>query len=143
MNMRLNAQLLSLMRGESARTIRPLNHTTRPLSSTTRTLSDNIKKGLYRISYTRQSMLTYETEDQNEILNKHLFESSSTSDSADTQSQHQQQPPKAKSVSQSDEELREKLERMSGGGGASGIECEDGKPSTMKRSVRNNMFRYI
>jgi hypothetical protein len=32
---------------------------------------------------------------------------------------------------------------MSGEGGASGIEYEDGKPSTMKRSVRNNMFRYI
>ncbi|EYE96663.1 uncharacterized protein EURHEDRAFT_453114 [Aspergillus ruber CBS 135680] len=75
---------------------------------------------------------------------------SSTSDSANTQSQQQQQQQqpqqqqkKAKSVGQSDEELREKLERMSGEGGASGIEYEDGQPNTMKRSVRNNMFRYI
>ena len=52
-------------------------------------------------------------------------------------------PEKAKTVSQADEELRQKLEQMSGGGGASGIEYEDGKPSAMKRSVRNNMFRYI
>jgi hypothetical protein len=52
-------------------------------------------------------------------------------------------PEKSKTVSQADEELREKLEQMSGGGGASGIEYEDGKPSAMKRSVRNNMFRYI
>ncbi|PYH86039.1 hypothetical protein BO82DRAFT_350824 [Aspergillus uvarum CBS 121591] len=50
---------------------------------------------------------------------------------------------KSKSVSQADQELRERLEQMSGGGGASGIEYEDGKPTAMKRSVRNNMFRYI
>ncbi|KAE8350067.1 hypothetical protein BDV28DRAFT_139833 [Aspergillus coremiiformis] len=50
---------------------------------------------------------------------------------------------KAKTVSQADEELRQKLEQMSGGGGAAGIEYEDGEPNTMKRSVRNNMFRYI
>ncbi|BCS01913.1 uncharacterized protein AKAW2_60177A [Aspergillus luchuensis] len=50
---------------------------------------------------------------------------------------------KTKSVAQADQELRERLEQMSGGGGASGIEYEDGKPSAMKRSVRNNMFRYI
>ncbi len=49
----------------------------------------------------------------------------------------------AKSVAQEDEELRRRLEDMSGEGGASGIEYEDGKPQTMKRSVRNNMFRYI
>jgi hypothetical protein len=34
-------------------------------------------------------------------------------------------------------------EDMSGEGGAAGIEYEDGKPQAMKRSVRNNMFRYI
>lgn len=76
---------------------------------------------------------------------------SSSSESTNTQSQRQQpqevqpqqQSTKAKSVGQSDEELREKLERMSGEGGASGIEYEDGQPNTMKRSVRNNMFRYI
>jgi hypothetical protein len=32
---------------------------------------------------------------------------------------------------------------MSGDGGAAGIEYEDGKPSAMKRGVRNNMFRLI
>ncbi|BCR90570.1 uncharacterized protein ACHE_60456S [Aspergillus chevalieri] len=123
-NMRPNAPLLSLVRGVPTWT---LKNTARTLSSTTQRLSDNIKK------------------DQNELLNKHMSESSA-SDSANTQSQRQQQqqqPTQAKSVGQSDEELREKLERMSGGGGASGIEYEDGKPSTMKRSVRNNMFRYI
>ncbi|KAJ5782623.1 hypothetical protein N7457_004397 [Penicillium paradoxum] len=52
-------------------------------------------------------------------------------------------PPKAKTVSQADAELRERLEQMSGGGGASGIEYEDGKPNAMKRGVRNNMFRLI
>ncbi|KAJ5952631.1 uncharacterized protein N7479_011044 [Penicillium vulpinum] len=52
-------------------------------------------------------------------------------------------PSKAKTVSQADAELRERLEQMSGGGGASGIEYEDGKPNAMKRGVRNNMFRLI
>ncbi|CAP95153.1 hypothetical protein EN45_066510 [Penicillium chrysogenum] len=52
-------------------------------------------------------------------------------------------PSKTKTVSQADAELRERLEQMSGEGGASGIEYEDGKPNAMKRGVRNNMFRII
>lgn len=52
-------------------------------------------------------------------------------------------PDKVKSVSQADKELRERLEQMSGEGGAAGIEYEDGKPNAMKRGVRNNMFRLI
>jgi hypothetical protein len=47
------------------------------------------------------------------------------------------------SMAQADEDLRRRLEEMSGEGGAAGIEYEDGKPQAMKRSVRNNMFRYI
>ncbi|KAL4946341.1 hypothetical protein BDV06DRAFT_136581 [Aspergillus oleicola] len=55
-----------------------------------------------------------------------------------------QKPRKAaKTVAQEDEELRRRLEERSGEGGAAGLEYEDGKPQTMKRSVRNNMFRYI
>lgn len=50
---------------------------------------------------------------------------------------------KVKSVLQADAELRERLEQMSGEGGAAGIEYEDGQPVAMKRSVRNNMFRLI
>lgn len=46
-------------------------------------------------------------------------------------------------MAQLDEELREKLEDMSGEGGASGIELENGKPVAMKRGVRDNMFRLI
>ena len=42
-----------------------------------------------------------------------------------------------------DEELRQKLEGMSGEGGAAGLEYEDGKAASMKRGVKNNMFRYI
>lgn len=57
--------------------------------------------------------------------------------------QPQQHQKSTKSVTQTDDELREKLEQISGEGGASGIEYEDGQPNTMKRSVRNNMFRYI
>lgn len=53
------------------------------------------------------------------------------------------QKTKTKTVSQSDAELRERLEQMSGEGGAAGIEYEDGKPVAMKRGVRKNMFRLI
>lgn len=52
-------------------------------------------------------------------------------------------PSKGKTVCQADAELRERLEQMSGEGGASGVEYEDGKPNAMKRGVRNNMFRLI
>lgn len=52
-------------------------------------------------------------------------------------------PPPQKTVSQLDEELRQKMAGLSGDGGESGIEYEDGQPVAMKRSVKNNMFRYI
>lgn len=42
-----------------------------------------------------------------------------------------------------DEELRQKMSGLSGDGGESGVEYEDGQPVSMKRSVKNNMFRYI
>jgi hypothetical protein len=48
-----------------------------------------------------------------------------------------------KTMAQLDEELRQKLEGMSGEGGAAGIELENGKPVAMKRGVRENMFRLI
>ncbi|KAK4159305.1 hypothetical protein QBC43DRAFT_327417 [Cladorrhinum sp. PSN259] len=48
-----------------------------------------------------------------------------------------------KTLKEMDEELRQKMEGISGDGGASGVEYEDGKPADMKRSVRDNMFRYI
>lgn len=50
---------------------------------------------------------------------------------------------KNKTQAELDDELRQKLEAMSGDGGAAGLELEDGQPVSMKRSVKNNMFRYI
>lgn len=49
----------------------------------------------------------------------------------------------AKTTAQLDEELRRKMSDIAGDGGEAGIEYEDGKPVAMKRSVKNNMFRYI
>jgi hypothetical protein len=51
--------------------------------------------------------------------------------------------PKKKTQKEMDEELKQKMEGISGDGGASGVVYEDGKPVAMKRSVRENMFRYI
>jgi hypothetical protein len=42
-----------------------------------------------------------------------------------------------------DEELKLKMAGLSGDGGESGVEYEDGQPVAMKRSVKSNMFRYI
>ncbi|KAK4043930.1 hypothetical protein C8A01DRAFT_32029 [Parachaetomium inaequale] len=50
---------------------------------------------------------------------------------------------KKKTQKELDEELRLKMEGLSGDGGASGVEYEDGKAVAMKRSVKENMFRYI
>lgn len=72
-----------------------------------------------------------------------------------SQTQHGQHPPddgkpassavnsKKKTLQEMDEELRLKMEGLAGDGGASGVEYENGKPVAMKRSVKENMFRYI
>lgn len=56
-----------------------------------------------------------------------------------------QQEPKKKKKSQAelDRELELKMQGLAGDGGEAGVELEDGQPVAMKRSVRNNMFRYI
>ncbi|KAK4140563.1 uncharacterized protein C8A04DRAFT_14811, partial [Dichotomopilus funicola] len=50
---------------------------------------------------------------------------------------------KKKTLHEMDEDLRLKMEGLAGDGGASGVEYENGKPVAMKRSVKENMFRYI
>ncbi|CAD0042089.1 unnamed protein product [Aureobasidium pullulans] len=58
--------------------------------------------------------------------------------------QVQSEPPKKpKTQAELDHELRQKMAGMSGDGGDAGVEYEDGVPVSMKRSVKNNMFRYI
>jgi hypothetical protein len=51
--------------------------------------------------------------------------------------------PRKKTQAELDQELLAKLQGHEDDGGAAGIEYEDGKPVSMKRSVKNNMFRYI
>jgi len=48
-----------------------------------------------------------------------------------------------KTMAQLDEELRQKMAGLAGDGGEAGVELEDGQPVSMKRGVKNNMFRYI
>jgi hypothetical protein len=75
--------------------------------------------------------------------------SSSPSGSSNPQTgtrQHEEsteQQGQKKTVAELDEEMRQKLEGMSGEGGVAGIELENGKPVAMKRGVRENMFRLI
>ncbi|RMZ05242.1 hypothetical protein D0862_05047 [Hortaea werneckii] len=58
-----------------------------------------------------------------------------------TQKQNKQSQPK--SQLQQDDELMQKMKGLAGDGGEAGVEYENGVPADMKRSVRNNMFRYI
>jgi hypothetical protein len=59
------------------------------------------------------------------------------------QQRAKEKPAPKKTQAQLDEELRQKFAGISGDGGEAGVEFEDGQPVSMKRSVKNNMFRYI
>lgn len=60
-----------------------------------------------------------------------------------TTSSQESQSAKKKTQAELDKELELKMQGLSGDGGEYGVELEDGQPTAMKRSVRNNMFRYI
>ncbi|ENH71217.1 hypothetical protein FOC1_g10006073 [Fusarium oxysporum f. sp. cubense race 1] len=51
--------------------------------------------------------------------------------------------PRKKTSAELDQELREKLEGMSGDGGGAGVEYENGRAEGLKRGVKSNMFRVI
>lgn len=81
----------------------------------------------------------------------------SKSNSATTAEEHKQTPnledsngtkksaqkTKKKTMAELDEELKLKMEGMSGGGGSAGVEYENGKAEGLKRGVKDNMFRVI
>ncbi|KAK5129324.1 hypothetical protein LTR08_003582 [Meristemomyces frigidus] len=48
-----------------------------------------------------------------------------------------------KTQAQLDQELMDKMKGLSGDGGESGVEYENGVAVSMKRGVKDNMFRYI
>ncbi|KAM0717613.1 hypothetical protein Q7P37_007465 [Cladosporium fusiforme] len=52
-------------------------------------------------------------------------------------------PKRKKTMAELDDELKQKMSGLAGDGGEAGVEIEDGQPVSMKRSVKNNMFRYI
>jgi hypothetical protein len=52
-------------------------------------------------------------------------------------------PKKPKTMAELDQEMRSAMEGLAGDGGEAGLELEDGKAVSMKRGVRENMFRYI
>lgn len=77
---------------------------------------------------------------------KHESTSTTTRDQVQAISDEKLRMPmttKKKSMAELDEELRLKLEGMSGEGGAAGIEYENGKAEGLKRGVKSNMFRVI
>ena len=53
------------------------------------------------------------------------------------------QAPRKKTMTELDEEMKLKMEGISGDGGASGVEYENGKAEGLKRNVKSNMFRVI
>ena len=60
-----------------------------------------------------------------------------------SQSAHNEPKEKPQSMAEKDAQMRQALEGISGEGGEAGLELEDGQPTSMKRGVKNNMFRYI
>ncbi|KAF2131399.1 hypothetical protein P153DRAFT_394741 [Dothidotthia symphoricarpi CBS 119687] len=73
----------------------------------------------------------------------HATSSTKDQSSASTTKTTEEAKPKKKTQAELDQELLLKLQGLAGDGGDSGVEYEDGKPVSMKRSVKNNMFRYI
>jgi hypothetical protein len=69
--------------------------------------------------------------------------STSNSDSAEKKERIEKLKKYHKSMAEADEEMRRAMEALAGDGGEAGLELEDGKAVSMKRGVRENMFRYI
>jgi hypothetical protein len=103
-------------------------------------------------------MLSLRTASMRQLTSTHtlrLMRSSSTSTSEKKDGGSQSSPSASdnkkssntttgkKTMAQLDEELRQKMAGLAGDGGEAGVELEDGQPVSMKRSVKNNMFRYI
>lgn len=78
--------------------------------------------------------------------NNATSEQETKQNSNDPRSKGTDQPPKKakkKTMAELDEELKLKMEGMSGGGGSAGVEYENGKAEGLKRGVKDNMFRVI
>ncbi|KAI4854445.1 hypothetical protein E4T44_00179 [Aureobasidium sp. EXF-8845] len=104
------------------------------------------QRALLRTSLSRAQCLR-----QTRLASSNPKSASSPTDTQNTQKQStpqsqvekSEQPKKHKTLAELDEELRQKMAGASGDGGDAGVEYEDGQPVSMKRSVKNNMFRYI
>lgn len=61
----------------------------------------------------------------------------------DQKPEQQSEPKRKKTLAELDEEMRSAMDGLAGDGGLAGAELEGGKAVSMKRGVRDNMFRYI
>lgn len=66
-----------------------------------------------------------------------------TNDAAPATEEPEKAKAPKKTLAQLDEELKAAMEGRAGDGGLAGAELEGGKAVSMKRGVRDNMFRYI
>ena len=102
---------------------------------------------LQRLSLIRSNNPSRKIEQHPRFASNQTSSGSSTSKDAQKHEQKAsrlaQDPQLKKTMAQLDEELKLKLEGVSGEGGEAGLELEGGKPVSMKRGVRENMFRYI
>ncbi|KAJ4391240.1 hypothetical protein N0V93_004857 [Gnomoniopsis smithogilvyi] len=85
-----------------------------------------------QISYSKSNSATSAEDNQQQPNVKELKET-----------QEPLQKVKKKTMAELDEELKLKMEGMSGGGGSAGVEYENGKAEGLKRGVKDNMFRVI
>jgi hypothetical protein len=77
--------------------------------------------------------------------NHRSHKTDSSSEPAEKLPENQERQPafQSKTTQELDEDLRLRLEMMSGSGGAAGIQYENGRAEGMKREVKRNMFRII
>ena len=77
------------------------------------------------------------------ISRKEGSEQGTSSTQADKRVTRPEPPAKEKTMAEIDKEMRLAMEGLAGDGGVAGLELEEGKAVSMKRGVRENMFRYI
>ncbi|TKX19754.1 hypothetical protein C1H76_7952 [Elsinoe australis] len=112
-----------------------LSHTLKRSSCCSKTALRQLRSPAFSTSQTTFKANTADQDTAQTQQTKSTDSTGKTANAQKSQSKHH------KTQSELDAELQEKLKGAFGD--ASGIEYEDGQPVAMKRSVKNNMFRYI
>ena len=127
---KLTSPVVSLVHSSGARV---LSYTAQPSNSNVGQRVFTVNSGALATQVGQENLSRSKSNE-----NEHILDESTEPDSVP-----ELQNKQTKTVAEADEELRRKMSGLAGDGGEAGLEVEDGQPVSMKRSVKNNMFRYI